>query len=50
MNLGLLVALENANKMLPYIQWIFNTGPYGEWGKTWLLHVLNFMTLGLLVA
>ena len=30
MNLGLLVALENADKILSYIQLIFNTGPYGD--------------------
>ena len=30
MNLGLLVALENADKVLPNIQRIFNTGPYGD--------------------
>ena len=30
MNLGLLVALENANKVLSNIQRIFNTGPYGD--------------------
>ena len=30
MSLGLLVALENVNKVLSYIQWIFNTGPYGD--------------------
>ena len=30
MNLGLLVALENANKLLSNIQRIFNTGPYGD--------------------
>ena len=24
------MALENANKVLSYIQWIFNTGPYGD--------------------
>ena len=30
MNLGLLVALENAHKVLYNIQPIFNTGPYGD--------------------
>ena len=30
MSLGLLVASENANKVLFNIQWIFNTGPYGD--------------------
>ena len=30
MNLGLLVALENAHKVLSNIQRIFNTGPYGD--------------------
>jgi hypothetical protein len=30
MTLGLLVALENANKVLSDIQRIFNTGPYGD--------------------
>ena len=30
MTLGLLVALENANKVLSNIQRIFNTGPYGD--------------------
>ena len=30
MNLGLLVALENADKHLSDIQRIFNTGPYGD--------------------
>ena len=30
MNLGLLVALENADKVLSNIQRIFNTGPYGD--------------------
>ena len=30
MTLGLLVALENAHKVLSNIQRIFNTGPYGD--------------------
>ena len=30
MTLGLLVASENANKALSYIQLIFSTGPYGD--------------------
>ena len=30
MNLGLLVALENAHKVLSNIQRIFSTGPYGD--------------------
>ena len=30
MTLGLLVALENVNKVLSDIQRIFNTGPYGD--------------------
>ena len=30
MNLGLLVVLENADKVLSYIQRVFNTGPYGD--------------------
>ena len=30
MNLGLLVVLENADKVLSNIQQIFNTGPYGD--------------------
>ena len=30
MNLGLLVALENVDKVLSNIQRIFNTGPYGD--------------------
>ena len=65
MNLGLLVALENANKILSYIKRIFNNGPYGDpplkikISKIGLCHVLSwpklglepkFMNLGLLVA
>ena len=30
MNLGLLVAEKNVDKVLSYIQLIFNTGPYGD--------------------
>ena len=47
MNLGLLVALENADKVLSNIQRIFNTGPYGDpplkmkISKIGLRHVLS---------
>ena len=53
MNLGLLVALENANKVLSNIQRIFNTGPYGDpplkikISKIGLRHVLSWPKLGL---
>ena len=53
MILGLLVALENANKVLSNIQRIFNTGPYGapplkmEISKIGLRHVLSWPKLGL---
>ena len=40
MSLGLLVALENADKVLSNIQRIFNTGP--SWG-----HVLSWPKVGL---
>ena len=52
MSLGLLVASENANKMLSYIL-IFNTGPYGDpplkikISKIGLRHVLIWPKLGL---
>ena len=53
MNLGLLVALENVDKDLSDIQWIFNTGPYGDPPlkikilKIWLRHVLSWPKSGL---
>ena len=53
MNLGLLVALENADKHLSDIQRIFNTGPYGDpplkikISKIGLRHVLSWPKLGL---
>ena len=53
MNLGLLVALENAHKVLSNIQPIFNTGPYGDpplkikISKIGLRHVLSWSKLGL---
>ena len=53
MNLGLLVALENANKVLSNIQRISNTGPYGDpplkmkITKMGLRHVLSWPKLGL---
>ena len=53
MNLGLLVALENADKVLSNIQPIFNTGPYGDpplkikISKIGLRHVLSWPKLGL---
>ena len=46
MNLGLLVAVENAHKVLSNIQRIFNTGPYGVL-KIGLRHVLSWPKLGL---
>ena len=51
MSLGLLVASENANKVLSYIQRIFNTGPYGDLkikiSKIGLRSVLSWPKLGL---
>jgi hypothetical protein len=53
MNLGLLMALENADKVLSNIQPIFNTGPYGDpplkikISKIGLRHVLSWSKLGL---
>ena len=53
MNLGLLVALENAHKVLSDIQRIFNTVPYGgpplkiKILKIGLRHVLSWPKLGL---
>ena len=53
MTLRLLVALENANKILSNIQRIFNTGPYGDPPlkikilKIGLRHVLSWPKLGL---
>ena len=54
MNLGLLVALENAHKVLSNIQPIFNTGPYGDppplkikISKIGLRYVLSWPKLGL---
>ena len=53
MNLGLLVALENADKVLSNIEPIFNTGPYGDpplkikISKIGLRHVLSWSKLGL---
>ena len=53
MTLGLLVALENANKVLSDIQRIFNTGPYGDPPlkikilKIGLRHVLSWPKLSL---
>ena len=53
MTLGLLVALENADKVLSNIQRIFNTGPYGDpplkikISKIGLRHVLSWPKLGL---
>ena len=53
MTLGLLVALENADKHLSNIQRIFNTGPYGDpplkikISKIGLRHVLSWSKLGL---
>ena len=52
MNLGLLVALEKADKVLSNIQTIFNTGPYGDpllkikISKIGLRHVLSWPKLG----
>ena len=51
MNVGLLVALENAHKVLSNSQPIFNTGPYGDpplkikISKIWLHHVLTWPKL-----
>ena len=39
MNLGLLVALENADKVLPNIHRIFNTGPI--WGPPLKMKILK---------
>ena len=53
MNLGLLVALENADKVLSNTQRIFNTGPYGDpplkikISKFGLRHVLSWPKVGL---
>ena len=53
MNLGLLMALENADKVLSNIEPIFNTGPYGDLplkikiSKIGLRHVLSWPKLGL---
>ena len=53
MNLGLLVAEKNVDKVLSYIQLIFNTGPYEEpplkikISKIGLSHVLSWPKLGL---
>ena len=53
MILGLLVVLENANKVFSNIQRIFNTGPYGDpplkikISKIGLRHVLSWSKLGL---
>ena len=55
MNMGLFVALENANKVLSDIQRIFNTGPYGDpplkikISKIGLRHVLSWPKLGLVL-
>ena len=51
MNLGLFVALENADKSVSNIQRIFNTGPYGDpplkikISKIGLRHVLSWPKL-----
>ena len=53
MTLGLLVVLENADKVLSNIKRIFNTGPYGDpplkikISKIGLRHVLSWPKLGL---
>ena len=53
MNLGLLVALENAHKVFREKGPIFNTGPYGDpsltikISKIGLRHLLNWPKLGL---
>ena len=53
MTLGLLVGLENADKVLSNMQRIFNTGPYGDTPlkinilKIGLRHVLSWPKLGL---